>query len=59
VIAGFAVGGLFYSFSVSRLLPWLGVNGIRQEAGFAGERGCDHRARHSLRAFSADQAGLT
>jgi predicted MFS family arabinose efflux permease len=26
VIAGFAVGGLFYTLSVSRLLPWLGVN---------------------------------
>jgi predicted MFS family arabinose efflux permease len=28
VIAGFAVGGLFYTISVSRLLPWLGVDGI-------------------------------
>jgi predicted MFS family arabinose efflux permease len=28
VIAGFAVGGLFYTFSVSRLLPRLGVNGM-------------------------------
>jgi predicted MFS family arabinose efflux permease len=28
VIAGFAVGGLFYTVSVSRLLPWLGVNGM-------------------------------
>jgi predicted MFS family arabinose efflux permease len=28
VIAGFAVGGLFYTLSVSRLLPWLGVNGM-------------------------------
>jgi predicted MFS family arabinose efflux permease len=26
VIAGFAVGGLFYTLTVSRLLPWLGVN---------------------------------
>ena len=26
VIAGFAVGGLFYTLNVSRLLPWLGVN---------------------------------
>src|SRR3984893_2284876 len=28
VIAGFAVGGLFYTFSVSRLLPRFGVNGM-------------------------------
>jgi predicted MFS family arabinose efflux permease len=28
VIAGFAVGGLFYTLSVSRLLPKLGVNGM-------------------------------
>ncbi len=28
VIAGFAVGGLFYTLSVSRFLPRLGVNGI-------------------------------
>jgi predicted MFS family arabinose efflux permease len=28
VIAGFAVGGLFYTFSVSRFLPALGVNGM-------------------------------
>ncbi|MFZ0762649.1 MAG: MFS transporter, partial [Bradyrhizobium sp.] len=28
VIAGFAVGGLFYSMSVSRFLPRLGVNGM-------------------------------
>ena len=28
VIAGFAVGGLFYTLSVSRLLPQLGVNGM-------------------------------
>ena len=28
VIAGFAVGGLFYTFSVSRLLPRLGVGGM-------------------------------
>jgi predicted MFS family arabinose efflux permease len=28
VIAGFAVGGLFYTMSVSRLLPRLGVNGM-------------------------------
>ena len=28
VIAGFAVGGLFYTVSVSRLLPRLGVNGM-------------------------------
>jgi hypothetical protein len=27
VIAGFAVGGLFYTLSVSRFLPWLGVKG--------------------------------
>src|SRR6202042_2022858 len=26
VIAGFAVGGLFYTLTVSRVLPWLGVN---------------------------------
>lgn len=25
VIAGFAVGGLFYTFTVSRVLPWLGM----------------------------------
>ena len=28
VIAFFAVGGLFYTMSVSRFLPWLGVNGM-------------------------------
>ena len=28
VIAGFAVGGLFYTLTVSRFLPWLGVNGM-------------------------------
>jgi predicted MFS family arabinose efflux permease len=28
VIAGFAVGGLFYTVSVSRFLPWLGINGM-------------------------------
>jgi predicted MFS family arabinose efflux permease len=28
VIAGFAVGGLFYTLSVSRLLPRFGVNGM-------------------------------
>ena len=28
VIAGFAVGGLFYTMSVSRFLPWLGVKGM-------------------------------
>jgi predicted MFS family arabinose efflux permease len=28
VIAGFAIGGLFYTLSVSRLLPRLGVNGM-------------------------------
>ena len=28
VIAGFAVGGLFYTLSVSRFLPLLGVNGM-------------------------------
>jgi predicted MFS family arabinose efflux permease len=28
VIAGFAIGGLFYTLSVSRLLPWLGVGGL-------------------------------
>ena len=28
VIAGFAVGGLFYTLTVSRLLPRIGVNGI-------------------------------
>ncbi len=28
VIAGFAVGGLFYTASVSRLLPLIGVNGM-------------------------------
>ncbi len=28
VIAGFAVGGLFYTFTVSRFLPRLGVNGM-------------------------------
>jgi predicted MFS family arabinose efflux permease len=28
VIAGFAVGGLFYTISVSRFLPWLGVGGM-------------------------------
>jgi predicted MFS family arabinose efflux permease len=28
VIAGFAVGGLFYTMTVSRLLPWLGVRGM-------------------------------
>jgi predicted MFS family arabinose efflux permease len=28
VIAGFAVGGLFYTLTVSRFLPWLGVKGM-------------------------------
>jgi predicted MFS family arabinose efflux permease len=28
VIAGFAVGGLLYTLTVSRMLPWLGVNGM-------------------------------
>jgi len=28
VIAGFAVGGLFYTLSISRFLPWLGVKGM-------------------------------
>jgi predicted MFS family arabinose efflux permease len=28
VIAGFAIGGLFYTLSVSRFLPWLGVKGM-------------------------------
>jgi DHA1 family inner membrane transport protein len=28
VIAGFAVGGLLYTFTVSRMLPWLGVKGM-------------------------------
>jgi predicted MFS family arabinose efflux permease len=28
VIAGFAVGGLFYTLTVSRFLPFLGVNGM-------------------------------
>ena len=28
VIAGFAVGGLFYTFTVSRMLPRLGVKGM-------------------------------
>jgi MFS transporter, DHA1 family, inner membrane transport protein len=28
VIAGFAVGGLFYTFTVSRVLPWLGMRGM-------------------------------
>ncbi|MBR0799131.1 MFS transporter [Bradyrhizobium jicamae] len=28
VIAGFAIGGLFYTLTVSRMLPWLGVKGM-------------------------------
>jgi predicted MFS family arabinose efflux permease len=28
VIAGFAIGGLFYTATISRFLPWLGVNGM-------------------------------
>jgi len=28
VIAGFAIGGLFYTMTVSRMLPWLGVRGM-------------------------------
>jgi predicted MFS family arabinose efflux permease len=28
VIAGFAVGGLLYTMTVSRFLPWFGVNGM-------------------------------
>src|SRR4029077_2623892 len=28
VIAGFAVGGLFYTLTVSRFLPWLGMKGM-------------------------------
>src|SRR3954454_20648392 len=33
VIAGFAVGGLFYTMSVSRFLPWLGVKGMMISGG--------------------------
>jgi predicted MFS family arabinose efflux permease len=33
VIAGFAVGGLFYTMSVSRFLPRLGVNGMMISGG--------------------------
>jgi predicted MFS family arabinose efflux permease len=33
VIAGFAVGGLFYTATVSRFLPWLGVNGMMISGG--------------------------
>jgi predicted MFS family arabinose efflux permease len=33
VIAGFAVGGLFYTMTVSRFLPWLGVNGMMISGG--------------------------
>jgi predicted MFS family arabinose efflux permease len=33
VIAGFAVGGLLYTFSVSRMLPWLGVKGMMMAGG--------------------------
>ena len=33
VIAGFAVGGLFYTVSVSRFLPWLGVKGMMISGG--------------------------
>ena len=28
VIAGFAIGGLFYTMTVSRMLPWLGMKGM-------------------------------
>ncbi|WP_044542709.1 MFS transporter [Bradyrhizobium sp. LTSP885] len=28
VIAGFAIGGLFYTLTVARLLPWLGMRGM-------------------------------
>jgi predicted MFS family arabinose efflux permease len=28
VIAGFAIGGLFYTMTVSRFLPWIGVRGM-------------------------------
>jgi predicted MFS family arabinose efflux permease len=28
VIAGFAIGGLLYTLTVSRLLPWIGVRGM-------------------------------
>jgi predicted MFS family arabinose efflux permease len=28
VIAGFAIGGLFYTMTVSRVLPWLGMRGM-------------------------------
>jgi predicted MFS family arabinose efflux permease len=28
VIAGFAIGGLLYTLTVSRLLPWIGVKGL-------------------------------
>jgi len=33
VIAGFAVGGLFYTLTVSRFLPWLGVGGMMISGG--------------------------
>src|ERR1700712_2188301 len=33
VIAGFAVGGLFYTMTVSRFLPWLGVQGMMISGG--------------------------
>lgn len=33
VIAGFAIGGLFYTMSVSRMLPKLGVNGMMISGG--------------------------
>ncbi len=33
VIAGFAVGGLFYTMTVSRFLPWLGVRGMMISGG--------------------------
>ncbi len=38
MIAGFAVGGLFYTLTVSRLLPRLGVNGMMIARRRAGRR---------------------
>ena len=51
VIAGFAVGGLFYTMTVSRFLPRLGVNGMMiAGATLVGAATRRHRVRPALEA---------
>ncbi len=57
VIAGFAVGGLFYTMTVSRFLPRLGVNGMMIRGRVAG-RPATRRHRASARAGSSRLVSL-